>query len=80
MLKSELLLTIEGRDAARSGRGQKLREAAGLSRSELADLAGVSRPAISRWESRRRVPRGDNAVAYARALREIAEELMQPHE
>lgn len=50
-----------------------LREAADVSQSVLADYVGVSRAAISRWESGDRTPRGTNRIAYVAALRELRE-------
>lgn len=44
------------------------RVAAGVSRAEIADAAGVTRQAVHAWETGRQVPFGRNALAYARAL------------
>jgi DNA-binding transcriptional regulator YiaG len=74
MTPHELSLLIEGRALARTGRGKEIRERAGLSRSELARLIGVTQPAVSRWESGERTPTGGCAVAYAKALRKVAQE------
>jgi transcriptional regulator with XRE-family HTH domain len=73
MTDSELELLVEGRAAARSGRGARLREAAGLSQAQLAELAGVTPAAVSRWEAGERRPTGRRAIAYAQALRRVAE-------
>jgi DNA-binding transcriptional regulator YiaG len=70
------LLIMEARDAASSGKGERLRQAAGLSQGELADAIGVTPACVSRWEAGIRRPRGDAAVRYARALRELAERLV----
>lgn len=70
-------LIVEGRAAAGSGRGERLREAAGLSRAELAAIVGVSAAAVSRWEHGQRRPRGENAAAYAQALRQVAAEVAE---
>lgn len=75
MTRGELGLLIDGRSAAASGRGTQLRERAGLNQSEMARLAGVTPAAICRWESGTRTPSGPAAVAYAKALRQIAREL-----
>jgi transcriptional regulator with XRE-family HTH domain len=75
MTKSELALLIEGRTAASTGRGERLREAAGLNQSELARLVGVTPAALNRWEAGARTPSGESAVAYAKALRKIAQEI-----
>jgi DNA-binding XRE family transcriptional regulator len=75
MTKSELSLLIEGRTAASTGRGERLREAAGLNQSELARLVGVTPAALNRWEAGARTPNGGCAIAYAKALRKIAQEI-----
>ena len=49
-----------------------LREQAGLSQDELAEVLGVSRPAVTRWELGKRTPRGDLAERYAAALDRLA--------
>jgi len=72
---SDLELVIEAREAARSGRGTATREAAGLSRAELARAAGLNDATVSRYESGRRVPQGDSAIRYARILRKIEAKL-----
>ena len=69
------LLIMEARDAAGSGRGERLRQAAGLSQGELAEAIGVTSACVSRWEAGVRRPRGEAAVRYAQALRAIAERL-----
>lgn len=73
MTKAELTLLIEARAAVKSGRAARVRELAGLSQADVAQLVGVTPAAISRWESGERRPTGDPAVAYGRALRRIAE-------
>lgn len=45
-----------------------IRERAGLTQEELAEALGVTRAALSRWESGRRNPRAANAIAYVDAL------------
>jgi transcriptional regulator with XRE-family HTH domain len=67
---------IEARSAAESGRGKRLREAAGLSIHEMASLVGVTQPAVSRWESGERRPNREQAIAYARVLRRL-EQLLE---
>lgn len=71
----DLRLAIEGREAARSGRGAALRKSAGISQAELA--AAISRTAgcLSRWESGERIPSLEAARAYAIVLRQIADDL-----
>jgi transcriptional regulator with XRE-family HTH domain len=74
-----MTLLIEGRRAATSGRGAQVRLAAGVSQNELAALVGVSQAAVWRWEAGERVPRGRYAIAYARALRQLAESVVSAH-
>lgn len=75
MTSTQLSLLVEGRTAARSGRGVRLREQSGLNKSDLARLVGVTPACVSRWEDGSRTPSGESAVAYARALRRIAQEV-----
>ncbi len=69
---TNLSLLIEAREAARTGKGASIREAAGLSRGELARAAGLHEATVGRYESGARVPRGDAAIRYARLLRRLA--------
>jgi DNA-binding transcriptional regulator YiaG len=57
----------------RSGKARAIREAAGLSRSEIADSIKVNQSSIARWENGERMPRGPAAQRYGRLLRELAE-------
>ena len=41
---------------------QTLRKSKGMSQEELADAAGVSRPAVSKWESEQSIPDLDKVV------------------
>jgi len=66
-----LNLLIEVRDAARTGRAKDLRRQSGLAQAELGDFCGVSAATISRWENGSRVPRGEAALRYARALLQL---------
>jgi transcriptional regulator with XRE-family HTH domain len=50
------------------GRLRELREAAGLTQSQLADKTGVKRDAVARWEAGNREPSWSNVVALADAL------------
>jgi DNA-binding transcriptional regulator YiaG len=75
MTEEELQLLIEVRQAIATGRATRVRELAGLSRSELARRVGVRPATVSRWEAGVRRPGGKQALAYGRALREITEGL-----
>jgi transcriptional regulator with XRE-family HTH domain len=53
---------------------RRLREAGGLSQQELADVVGVTRQAISQYESGSRLrPRGQILGRYVEALRALRE-------
>lgn len=53
---------------------QKLRIAANLTQSEVAELMGVKRLAIVRWEAGLSQPHRNNRLKYAEFLRGLAEE------
>ena len=72
----DLALVMEAREAARSGRGERLRTAAGISQGELAAAIGVTPACISRWEAGDRRPRGVAAMAYAQLLRSLAQRMV----
>lgn len=52
---------------------RSLREAAGVSQQELADALGVTRAAISHWETGTRSPRGELRRRYVSAIRVLQE-------
>jgi transcriptional regulator with XRE-family HTH domain len=51
-----------------------LRERVGVTQAELAEVLGVERPTVTRYESGAREPRGDLRVAYAGLLERLAGE------
>lgn len=67
----ELKELVFAREAARSGEACRIRQEAGISRSELADACGVTESTIQRWETGQSRPSGPRAVAYARMLAEL---------
>jgi transcriptional regulator with XRE-family HTH domain len=75
MTEHDLRLLIEVRAAVHSGQAARVRELAGLSQLEIAELVGVTPAAISRWEAGERRPTGERAVTYGRVLRQITEGL-----
>ncbi|MEU0253274.1 helix-turn-helix transcriptional regulator [Streptomyces sp. NPDC006184] len=48
-----------------------IRQAAGLSQGELAEAIGVTRQAISNWESGARTPKGSHLERYVTAIRTL---------
>jgi DNA-binding XRE family transcriptional regulator len=53
-----------------------IRERAGVSQAAVASAVGVARPAISRWESGKRTPRGEHLKRYVAALEQMATALV----
>ena len=51
-----------------------LRERLGLSQQQIADVLGITRPAVSRYESGRRHPRGQTLLDYGALLQRLAAE------
>lgn len=52
-----------------------IRLAAGLTLAEVGDALGVTRQSVWRWEHGLGEPRGEIRLAYARALRELANDV-----
>lgn len=71
MTNAEILLVARARRLATSGDGMRIRTAADLSLSEVADAVGISVSALWRWEHGERAPRGAPAAAWARLLDEL---------
>ncbi|MGE5496020.1 MAG: helix-turn-helix domain-containing protein [Burkholderiales bacterium] len=55
---------------------QQLRKSVGLSQEQLADLTGVSRQAISKWETDQSAPEIDKLLALSRAFSVSTDELL----
>lgn len=68
MNRADLALISATRTALRDGSAKIARERAGVTQAEMADVLGVSRPAISMWEAGKRQPGTRLALAYGRAL------------
>jgi DNA-binding transcriptional regulator YiaG len=64
---------LEVCDWIESGRARELRERAGLTQQEIAQVCNVSQGAVLRWERAERRPRGVNAIAYHRVLSRLVE-------
>lgn len=67
----ELIDILLARRCVRTGEAQKLREAAGLSRSDIARTLDVDASAVGRWERHEREPRGGVARRYGQLLRQL---------
>ena len=68
MTVTELERLAQVRAMILTGEARGRREAAGLSLSEVASACGVDTSTVWRWERGLRVPRGESAQLYARAL------------
>jgi len=69
----DLILLARARRLLKDGGARRIRERAGIKRAVLAAAAGITVPTLARWEAAARVPSGEHAVQYARALAELAE-------
>jgi predicted transcriptional regulator len=69
----EGLEIMVGRELLRDGAAKAIRERAGLSRGELAQMVETSPVNIWRYEERGRQPRGEVAKRYGRVLRALIE-------
>lgn len=58
----------KARRLAASGQGRTIRQAAGVTIRDIAEVIGVDVSTVSRWETGQRQPRGDNAAAYGAVL------------
>ena len=67
----QVLELTEVRRLARNGDARRIRQASGLSLSEIGTAVGVSPAAVHKWECGQRRPSGRPAIAYARLLREL---------
>lgn len=57
-------------------RARLIREAAGVTQTQLAQSLGVHRMTIARWESGEHRPRGLYLAAYSTALRQMHEGIL----
>ncbi|MET7775374.1 helix-turn-helix transcriptional regulator [Streptomyces mirabilis] len=60
-------------DLPAPARRREVRERAGLSQQELADVIGSTRQAVSHWEMGSRTPRGLLLARYVEAIRALQE-------
>src|SRR3954469_11317788 len=67
--EDDLLTLADAKWLSSSGEGREIRQAAGLSLSNVAGPTGVDTTTVWRWERGECSPRGDAAVRWARLLR-----------
>ena len=79
--EAEIIARVQARRALRvaPALARDLRLRAGLSQSEVGAALGVSHAAVSRWESGKRLPRGDLAERFLRLLMHAAGEIILPN-
>ena len=73
MRQSELVAAAAIRAELLSGDARRARVAAGVSAAEVARIVRVSRATVSDWESGRKSPTGEHALAYGRLLAALAQ-------
>jgi transcriptional regulator with XRE-family HTH domain len=71
MAESILDQVVQARSLASSGEARRIRVAARVSLTELADEVGVTAGAVSFWELSKRRPSGRLAVRYLKALNKL---------
>jgi len=69
------LRLLQARALLASGEARRIRQAVGLSLSDIAADIGVTDSAIYRWERGERIPRGRAAADYAALLMQLREML-----
>lgn len=73
MRRSDITAAARIRQELRSGDARQARQAAGVSGAELAAVVGVTRQAVSSWETGASAPSVPHALAYGRVLAALAE-------
>jgi transcriptional regulator with XRE-family HTH domain len=68
----EVEQVVWARRLAQNGGARTIRQAAGVSASEVARLLDVTPGAVSRWERGQRIPRGAMAERWAEVLRKLS--------
>ena len=71
MRPADLALIAATRADLKSGAARTARSAAGIRQAEIARALGVSRQAVSHWETGRSVPSAEHALAYGKLLRQL---------
>lgn len=71
-----LTLISEAREAGATGRGRRVREAAGLTQQEIAGVLCRQRSTVGMYEANLRRPAGRTALTYGRLLRQLERRAM----
>lgn len=64
----DLIAIAKARTALRDGTARRVRQHRNLTLREVAQVAQITPATLSRWESGKRVPRGEALLRYARIL------------
>jgi transcriptional regulator with XRE-family HTH domain len=71
--RHDIELLVRLRRWCQDGTARSIRKAARLSQRELAEALGTDGGTLSHWETGRRVPRSERAIAYAKRLDRLAD-------
>lgn len=74
MRPSDLASAVRIRADLKSDAAREAREAAGITAADMARVIGVSRQAVSSWETGAVIPTLEHALAYGKVLRQLAGE------
>lgn len=66
-----LSLLVAARRYSATGKGRRVREAVGVTVTEVATAADVGVPTVSRYERGLRTPRGERAIRYALVIQAL---------
>lgn len=72
MRPSDLAAAVRVRADLASDAARKARESAGITAADMARSVGVSRQAVSSWETGSEVPTLEHALAYGKVLGQLA--------
>lgn len=72
MRPSDLAAAVRVRADLASDAAREAREKAGITAADMARALGVSRQAVSSWETGAAVPTLEHALAYGKVLRDLA--------
>lgn len=74
-----IAITAAARQLPAPPERRRIRVQAGVSQEELAEVVGVQRASLTRWELGTRHPRGRLAERYAYALQRLSEATTSPN-